>query len=102
MAVRRASTHPIGCGLRIGMQPVRLTRIRARYGGPPPVATIGPGPRANSSFDWENHMAKIDLVVPERRAFMGKAGALTLSAAAIALLSSRESLAQRSEERRVG
>ena len=39
-------------------------------------------------------MAKIDLVVPERRAFMGKAGALTLSAAAIALLSSRESLAQ--------
>jgi rubrerythrin len=39
-------------------------------------------------------MANIDLILPERRAFMGKAGALTLSATAIALLSGREALAQ--------
>ncbi len=39
-------------------------------------------------------MEKIDLIIPERRAFMGKAGALTLSAAAIALLSGNEALAQ--------
>ena len=39
-------------------------------------------------------MANIDLVLPARRAFMGKTGALALSATAIALLSGREALAQ--------
>jgi rubrerythrin len=38
-------------------------------------------------------MAKLDLIIPERRAFMGRAGALTLSAAAVALLSGQEALA---------
>jgi rubrerythrin len=42
-------------------------------------------------------MAKFELLIPERRAFMGKAGALTLSAAAVALLSGRESLAAGTE-----
>jgi hypothetical protein len=54
----------------------------------------GLGPRANWIFDWENDMTKIDLVLPERRAFMGKASALTLSATAIALLSGKAALAQ--------
>jgi rubrerythrin len=35
-----------------------------------------------------------DLIVPARRAFLGKAGAATLSAAAIALLAGRDALAQ--------
>jgi rubrerythrin len=39
-------------------------------------------------------MARFDLILPERRAFMGKAGVLTLSAAAVALLSGNEALAQ--------
>jgi rubrerythrin len=38
-------------------------------------------------------MARLDLIIPERRAFMGRAGALTLSAAAVALLSGNEVLA---------
>ena len=37
-------------------------------------------------------MASLDLIIPERRAFMGRAGTLTLSAAAVALLSSKEAL----------
>jgi len=44
-------------------------------------------------------MTKIDLVLPERRAFMGKAGALTLSATAVALLAGRPALAQGSMAR---
>ena len=38
-------------------------------------------------------MTRPGLIIPERRAFMGRAGALTLSAAAVALLSGREVLA---------
>lgn len=39
-------------------------------------------------------MDKLGLIIPERRAFMGRAGALTLSAAAVALLSGNDALAQ--------
>jgi rubrerythrin len=38
-------------------------------------------------------MATLDLIIPERRAFMGRAGVLTLSAAAVALLSGNDALA---------
>jgi rubrerythrin len=38
-------------------------------------------------------MARLGLIIPERRAFLGKAGTLTLSAAAVALLSGNEALA---------
>ena len=39
-------------------------------------------------------MTRLGLIIPERRAFMGKAGTLTLSAAAVALLSGSDALAQ--------
>jgi rubrerythrin len=38
-------------------------------------------------------MAKLDLIIPERRAFMARAGVLTLSGAAVALLSGNDALA---------
>ena len=39
-------------------------------------------------------MPRPGLIIPERRAFLGKAGTLTLSAAAVALLSGNDALAQ--------